>query len=65
MDSSTQQATYECVELNEVGQCTTWQTVEQNEAMPALDQTEQNALLIAVLSIMVIVWLFKMLKRAI
>lgn len=57
---------YECVELSELGQCVTWQVVEeQNEVSPPLDQSEQNELLLAVLSIMVLVWLFKMLKRAI
>lgn len=64
MDSSAQQV-YECIELGEVGQCLTWQVVEQNEVTPPLDQTEQNQLLLSVLSIMVLVWLFKMLKRAI
>lgn len=64
MDSSTQQAVYECVELDTVGQCVNWQIVE-NEVSPPLDQSEQNELLMAVLSIMVLVWLFKMLKRAI
>lgn len=66
MDSptTTSQAVYECVGLNEVGQCIDWQIVE-NEVTPSLDQSEQNELLMAVLSVMVLVWLFKMLKRAI
>lgn len=64
MNSSTQQAVYECVELDTVGQCVNWQIVE-NEVTPPLDQSEQNQLLMAVLSVMVLVWLFKMLKRAI
>lgn len=64
MDSQTQQAVYECVELDTVGQCVNWQIVE-NEVTPPLDQSEQNLLLMAVLSVMVLVWLFKMLKRAI
>jgi hypothetical protein len=46
-----------------MGTCDTWQLVD--ESMPALDQTEQTQLMMAVLGIMVIVWLFKMLKRAI
>lgn len=54
---------YECTKLTELGTCDTWQVV--NEPMPTLDQTEQTQLLIAVLGIMVTVWLFKMLKRAI
>ena len=64
MNSPTQQAVYECVELDTVGQCVNWQIVE-NEVTPPLDQSEQNQLLMAVLSVMVLVWLFKMLKRAI
>ena len=64
MDSPTQQAVYECVELDTVGQCVNWQIVE-NEVSPPLDQSEQNLLLMAVLSVMVLVWFFKMLKRAI
>ena len=64
MDSPTQQAVYECVELDGIGQCVNWQIVE-NEVSPPLDQSEQNQLLMAVLSVMVLVWLFKMLKRAI
>ena len=64
MDSQTQQAVYECVELDGIGQCVNWQIVE-NEVTPPLDQSEQNQLLMAVLSVMVLVWLFKMLKRAI
>ena len=56
---------YECVELDEVGQCLTWQVVEQNEVSPPLDDAEQNELLLAILSVMVLVWLFKMLKKAI
>ena len=64
MNSPTQQAVYECVELDTVGQCVNWQIVE-NEVSPPLDQSEQNELLMAVLSVMVLVWLFKMLKRAI
>ena len=64
MNSLTQQAVYECVELDGIGQCVNWQIVE-NETTPALDQSEQNQLLMAVLSVMVLVWLFKMLKRAI
>ena len=64
MDSPTQQAVYECVELDGIGQCVKWQIVE-NEVIPPLDQSEQNQLLMAVLSVMVLVWLFKMLKRAI
>ena len=62
---TTTQATYECVELDSVGQCLTWQIVEQNEVSPPLNDAEQNQLLLAVLSVMVLVWLFKMLKRAI
>ena len=54
---------YECTKLTELGTCDTWQVV--NEPMPTLDQTEQTQLLMAVLGIMVTVWLFKMLKRAI
>lgn len=54
---------YECTKLTELGTCDTWQVV--NEPMPTLDQTEQTQLLLAVLGIMVTVWLFKMLKRAI
>lgn len=66
MDSpTTSQAVYECIELDTVGQCINWQIVENNEVMPPLDQSEQNQLLMAVLSVMVLVWLFKMLKRAI
>ena len=64
MNSPTQQAVYECVKLDTVGQCVNWQIVE-NEVTPPLDQSEQNQLLMAVLSVMVLVWLFKMLKRAI
>ena len=64
MNSPTQQAVYECVELDGIGQCVKWQIVE-NEVTPPLDQSEQNLLLMAVLSVMVLVWLFKMLKRAI
>ena len=64
MNSPTQQAVYECVELDGIGQCVNWQIVE-NEVTPPLDQSEQNLLLMAVLSVMVLVWLFKMLKRAI
>lgn len=64
MNSPTQQAVYECVELDTVGQCVNWQIVE-NEVSPPLDQSEQNLLLMAVLSVMVLVWFFKMLKRAI
>ena len=64
MKSPTQQAVYECVELDGIGQCVNWQIVE-NEVSPPLDQSEQNQLLMAVLSVMVLVWLFKMLKRAI
>lgn len=64
MNSPTQQAVYECVELDGIGQCINWQIVE-NEVSPPLDQHEQNQLLMAVLSVMVLVWLFKMLKRAI
>lgn len=64
MNSPTQQAVYECVELDGIGQCVNWQIVE-NEVTPPLDQSEQNDLLMAVLSVMVLVWLFKMLKRAI
>ena len=64
MNSPTQQAVYECVELDGIGQCINWQIVE-NEVSPPLDQSEQNELLMAVLSVMVLVWLFKMLKRAI
>jgi hypothetical protein len=64
MNNPTQQAVYECVELDTVGQCINWQIVE-NEVTPPLDQSEQNELLMAVLSVMVLVWLFKMLKRAI
>ena len=63
MNSPTQQAVYECVELDGIGQCVNWQIVE-NEVSPPLDQSEQNQLLMAVLSVMVLVWLFKMLKRA-
>ena len=55
--------TYECTNLDTVGVCNTWQVV--NEDMPTLDQSEQNQLLLAILSVMVLVWLFKMLKRAI
>lgn len=64
MNSPTQQAVYECVELDGIGQCVNWQIVE-NEVTPPLDQSEQNQLLMAVLSVMVLVWFFKMLKRAI
>lgn len=64
MNSPTQQAVYECVELDGIGQCVNWQIVE-NEVSPPLDQSEQNQLLMAVLSVMVLVWLFKMLKKAI
>ena len=64
MNSPTQQAVYECVELDGIGQCVKWQIVE-NEVTPPLDQSEQNLLLMAVLSVMVLVWFFKMLKRAI
>ena len=63
--SPTTTAVYECIELDSVGQCVNWQVVPENETTPALDQSEQNQLLLAVLSVMVIVWLFKMLKRAI
>ena len=65
MSSPTNQAVYECVELDTVGQCINWQVVPQDEISPTLDQSEQNQLLMAVLSVMVLVWLFKMLKRAI
>ena len=65
MNNPTQQAVYECVELDGIGQCIKWQVVPQNEVSPPLDQSEQNQLLMAVLSVMVLVWLFKMLKRAI
>ena len=64
MNNPTQQAVYECVELDGIGQCVNWQIVE-NEVTPPLDQSEQNQLLMAVLSVMVLVWFFKMLKRAI
>ena len=64
MNSPTQQAVYECVELDGIGQCVNWQIVE-NEVTPPLDQSEQNQLLMAVLSVMVLVLFFKMLKRAI
>ena len=57
--------TYECTGLDEVGQCQTWQVVEENEVSPPLDQTEQNQVMMSVLGIMVLVWLFKMLKKAI
>lgn len=56
--------TYECTELDLQGQCITWQVVEQNEVIPPLDQTEQNTLMLSILSIMVLVWSFKMLKKA-
>jgi hypothetical protein len=58
-----QSPVYECIKLTAMGTCDTWQLVD--ESMPALDQTEQTQLMMAVLGIMVIVWLFKMLKRAI
>lgn len=58
------QTTYECLELNEVGQCINWQVVENNEVSPPLDQSEQGQLLLAILSVMVLVWSFKMLKKA-
>lgn len=54
---------YECTKLTEMGTCDTWQVV--NEPMPTLDQTEQTEIMISLLGIMVTVWLFKMLKRAI
>lgn len=55
---------YECVELSSVtGTCETWQIVP--ESVPTLDQGEQTQLTVAILGIMVTVWLFKMLKRAI
>lgn len=57
--------TYECTNLDSFGDCDTWQLVVENESIPTLDQSEQSQLLIAILSVMVIVWLFKMLKRAI
>ena len=38
--------TYECTSLDAVGQCQTWQVVEENEAIPPLDQTEQNQIMI-------------------
>lgn len=57
--------TYECTSLDAVGQCQTWQVIEQNEVLPPLDQTEQNQIMMSVLGIMVLVWLFKMLKKAI
>lgn len=53
---------YECVQLSPEGTCESWQVVD--ELTPALDQSEQSQLLIAILSVMVTVWLFKMLKRA-
>lgn len=56
--------TYECIELDLQSQCITWQVVEQNEVIPPLDQTEQNTLMLSILSIMVLVWSFKMLKKA-
>ena len=57
--------TYECTALDANGQCQTWQVVpEENEASPPLDQTEQNQITMSVLGIMVLVWLFKMLKKA-
>jgi hypothetical protein len=56
---------YECVQLDTLGKCDSWQVAEQNEVTPPLDQSEQSALLYAILSVMVTVWLFKMLKRAI
>lgn len=58
-----QSPVYECTKLTEFGTCDTWEIA--NESMPTLDQTEQTQLMMAVLGIMVIVWLFKMLKRAI
>lgn len=66
-NSLTSSPVYECVELSEFGQCVTWQVVEQeqNEVSPPLDQSDQSQLLLAVLSVMVLVWFFKMLKRAI
>lgn len=57
--------TYECTSLDAVGQCQTWQVVEQNEVLPPLDQTEQGMITNSILGIMVLVWLFKMLKKAI
>lgn len=57
--------TYECTALDEVGQCQTWQVVEENEAQPPLDQNEQGMITNSILGIMVLVWLFKMLKKAI
>lgn len=57
-----QSPVYECIKLT-AGACDTWQLVD--ESMPTLDQTEQTQLMMAVLGIMVTVWLFKMLKRAI
>lgn len=57
--------TYECTALDEVGQCQTWQVVEENEAQPPLDQNEQGMITTSILGIMVLVWLFKMLKKAI
>lgn len=57
--------TYECTSLDAVGQCQTWQVVEENEVLPPLDQNEQGMITNSILSIMVLVWLFKMLKKAI
>lgn len=57
--------TYECTSLDAVGQCQTWQVVEENEVLPPLDQDEQGMITNSILSIMVLVWLFKMLKKAI
>ncbi len=56
--------TYECTELDLQGQCINWQVVEQNEVMPPLDQSQQSDITLSILGIMVLVWSFKMLKKA-
>lgn len=55
---------YECVGLNALGECESWQLVNSEQTLPKLDETEQGQILLSILSVMVLVWLFKMLKKA-
>lgn len=57
--------TYECTEVDMFEVCQNWEIVENNEVLPPLSQAEQTQLTIAIISVMALVWLFKMLKRAI
>lgn len=58
-----QTQTYECIAVDNTGVCTTWQVVQPDDDLP-LTKSEQNQLTLAILSVMVLVWLFKQLKRA-